>query len=265
MKDLCVKMVRGLMVLLSKLPLKFHYFMGDILSWIVKNVLRYRNGLVIHNLARSFPELRYRDVRKIYDGFYVHFGELVAETIWFGGCSYARLNKAGIVKVMNAREVSEIFESTPSMTVLSTHCGNWELLGGLPGYTTADGCELSVPETAISVVYKEMSNWIADRVFALNRIAPLEKVGTECEVESSKILRVALRNKDVKSLYIYIADQFPYVVTHYSAGEFLHQQTLAMLGSAGVAHKLGHSVIYMKMRRSKMAENEILEKQIIFL
>ena len=189
------------MVLLSKLPLKFHYFMGDILTWLVKDVLHYRNRLVIHNLSRSFPELRYRDVMKIYHAFYRHFGELFAETIWFGGCSYARLNKAGIVKVMNAGEVSEIFENTPSMTVLSTHCGNWEILGGLPGYTTADGCKLAVPEKSISVVYKKMSSEVADRVFALNRIAPLVDVGTECEVESHNILRYSLKHKDERTCY----------------------------------------------------------------
>lgn len=258
MKDLCVKIVRGFMVLLSKLPLKFHYFMGDILTWLVKDVLHYRNRLVIHNLSRSFPELRYRDVMKIYHGFYRHFGELFAETIWFGGCSYARLNKAGIVKVMNAGEVSEIFENTPSMTVLSTHCGNWELLGGLPGYTTADGCKLAVPEKSISVVYKKMSSEVADRVFALNRIAPLVDVGTECEVESHNILRYSLKHKDERRMYIYPTDQAPYWGSgRFPIGKFMNQETTAMMGSVGVACKLSHSVMYLKMKRVERGRYEM--------
>ncbi len=258
MKDLKVKIVRGLIKLLSKFPLKFHYFMGDLLSWFVKNVIHYRNGLVLYNLSRSFPEKKYRHVKKIYDDFYVHFGEIVAETIWFAGSSYERLNRSGIVTVMNSKEVSEIFDSTPSMTVLSTHCGNWEILGGLLGYRTADGGRLSVPESAISVVYKKLKNEVSDRVFALNRIAPLEKVGTECEVESNNILRYSIKHKDERRMYIYPTDQAPYGRSgRFPIGRFMNQDTVAMMGSVGVACKLSHSVVYMKMKRVERGRYEM--------
>lgn len=258
MKELCAKVVRGIMVLLSKFPLKFHYFMGDVLSWFAKNVLRYRNGLVRHNLSRSFPELRFRDVRKIYDRFYVHFGELFAETVWFAGSSYKRLNENGIVTVMNPVEVSEMFDSTPSMTVLSTHCGNWEILGGLLGYRTADGGKLTVPETAISVVYKKLSSEVFDRVLAMNRVAPLEEVGTECEVESGNILRYSIKHMDERRMYIYPTDQAPYWgAGRFPIGKFMNQETTAMMGSVGVACKLAHSVMYLKMKRVERGRYEM--------
>ena len=236
MKDLCVHIVRGLIVLLSKLPLKFHYFMGDVLAWLAGGVFRYRRDMVMLNLSRSFPELKYKEIRRICKDFYRHFGEIFAETIWFGGSSYGRLRKSRIVTVMNPSEVSELFDSTPSMTVLSTHCGNWEILGGLLGYDTPDGSRLSVPESAISVVYKKMSSAVSDRVFALNRIAPLEKVGTECEVESHNILRYSLKHP---------------------IGMFMNQQTNAMMGSVGVACKLSHSVMYLKMKRVERGRYEM--------
>lgn len=258
MKGLRVRLFRGLIVLLSKLPLKFHYFMGDILSWLARNVIQYRSGVVMLNLSRSFPDKKYKEIRKIYKDFYRHFGELVAETIWFGGSSYERLRKSGIVTVMNSREVSEIFDSTPSMTVLSTHCGNWEIMGGLLGYATADGGKLSVPETAISVVYKKLSNAVSDRVFALNRVAPLEVVGTECEVESHNILRYSIRHKDERRMYIYPTDQAPYTGSgRYPIGVFMNQETTAMMGSVGVACKMAHSVMYMKMKRVERGRYEM--------
>ena len=80
MKDLCVRLIRGIIVLLSKLPLKFHYFMGDILSWIAKNVIRYRNKVVLINIARSFPQMKSWELKKVYDEYYRHFGEIVAES-----------------------------------------------------------------------------------------------------------------------------------------------------------------------------------------
>ena len=245
-------------MILSKLPLKFHYFMGDVLSWFVKNVLRYRSAVVYVNLSRAFPEKKVKEIKRIYKDFYKHFGEIVAEAIWFGGSTYAKLRKNGIVTVTNAKEISEIFANTPSVTVLSTHCGNWELLGGLLGYRTADGIPIDIPETAISVVYKKLSNEVADRVFALNRVAPLEVVGTECEVESQNILRYSLKRKGERRMYVYPTDQAPYWGSgRFPIGKFMSQETTAMMGSVGVACKLSHSVVYAKMKRVERGQYEL--------
>ncbi len=258
MKSLSVSIIRGLMVLLSKLPLKFHYFMGDILSWLARNVLQYRSGVVWKNISRSFPQMKYRELKKVYKDFYRHFGEIFAEAIWFGGSSYERLRKSGIVIVTNPEEVSRMYEASPSMTILSTHCGNWELLGGLLGYETSTGGRISFGEKKITVVYKKLKNEVSDRVFALNRIAPLVEVGTECEVESQQILRYSIRNKDDKRVYIYPADQSPYYKSGpHPIGEFLHQDTKAMTGSVGVACKLSHSVMYMRMKHIRRGKYEM--------
>ena len=88
MNKIAVKIFRGLLVALSKLPLKFHYFMGDFLSWVMKNVVRYRYDVVVTNISRSFPDKKYKEIRKITDDFYRHFGEIFAEAIWFSGSSY---------------------------------------------------------------------------------------------------------------------------------------------------------------------------------
>ena len=153
------------------------------------------------------------------------------------------------MRLTNSQVMTDIYEKAPSVTLLSTHCGNWELLGGLPGYDSNDGAKFGVSERDIYVVYKKMSSEVSDRVFALNRIAPLELVGTECEVESKNILRFSIANKDRKCLYIYPADQSPYYKSGpHPIGEFLHQDTKAMTGSVGVACKLSHSVMYMRMK-----------------
>ena len=242
----------------SKLPLKFHYFMGDVLSFIAKNIVRYRSSVVLINLSRSFPEMKYKQILQVYNDFYRHFGEIVAEAIWFGGSDYRRLRKSGIVTVTNAKEISELFDSTPSMTVLSTHCGNWELMGGFLGYRTGDGTEVSIKEEDIAVVYKELSSYVADRVFALNRVAAMEKRKTECEVESHNILRYAIKHKDERKVYIYPTDQAPYKgAGKHFIGEFMSQPTNAMLGSVGVACKMSHSVMYMKMKRVERGRYEM--------
>lgn len=258
MNKLLVGIFRGVIVLLSKFPLKFHYFMGDLLSWLMKNIVKYRYSTVLVNLSRSFPEKKYKEIDRIASDFYRHLGEIFAETIWFGGATYKRLYKSGIVTVMNPEEINDVYLSTPSMTVLSTHCGNWELMGGLLGYRTSSGEKIAIKEEEILVVYKRLHNPVSDEVFRRNRVAPLEIVGTDCEIESSNILRQTLKQKDVRKVYIYPTDQSPYRnAGKHPIGEFMSQQTDVMLGSVGVACKLSHSVMYMKMKRVERGRYEV--------
>lgn len=244
--------------MLSKLPLKFHYFLADIFAWFIKKIMKYRSGVIWTNVARSFPHLKYNALKDIVGDFYTHLGEIIAEAIWFSGSSYKRLYDSGIVTVMNPEEITRIYNESPSVTVLSTHCGNWELLGGFLGYRTPSGVKVGFGEKCITVVYKKLSSKVFDRVFAKNRVAPLEEVGTECEVESMNILRFALQHRNEKRVYIYPTDQSPY----HSAGKhpmgiFMNQQTNAMLGSAVVANKLSHAVVYMKMKRVERGRYEM--------
>lgn len=249
MKKFAVNIIRGILVILSKLPLKFHYFMGDILAWLARNVIRYRYDVVMTNISRSFPEKKYKEISKIAQDFYRHFGEIVAEAIWFSGSSYKRLYKSGIVTITNPELVSGMFENSPSLTVLSTHCGNWELMGGFLGYRRPDDFQYAFGEEQISVVYKRLASDVADEVFKRNRVSPLEIVGTTCELESSQVMRFSIRNKDTKRVYIYPNDQAPYwKAAKHPIGKFLNQETNAMAGSLGVACKLAHAVVYMKMK-----------------
>jgi KDO2-lipid IV(A) lauroyltransferase len=250
MKKIAVNIVRGVLVVMSKLPLKFHYFMGDIFAWLARSVFRYRYDVVMINLSRSFPDMKYGALKLLAKDFYRHFGEIVAETIWFSGSNYRRLHDSGIVTVTNPEDFNELFLSTPSMTVLSTHCGNWELLGGFLGYRTSTGEKVALEEEQIRVVYKKLTSPVADEVFKRNRASALERIGTSCEIESMNILRHAVANRDKRLVYIYPTDQAPYwKAAKHPMGEFMHQQTNAMLGSVGLACRLSHSVMYLKMKR----------------
>jgi KDO2-lipid IV(A) lauroyltransferase len=258
MKHILVKIFRGLIVLLSKLPLSFLYRVGDFFSWVAGKVIHYRSDVVWINISRSFPDKKYKELKTIYKDFYRHLGELIAEFIWFGGSTFKKLRKQEIVKIANSQVLADMRDKAPSVTLLSTHCGNWELMGGLPGYDSHDGAPFAFSERDIYVVYKKLSSEVSDRVFALNRIAPLEIVGTECEVESKNILRFSIANKDRKCLYIYPADQAPYKGTgKHPIGEFMHQPTNAMIGSMGLACKLSHAVVYMGMKRLERGRYEV--------
>lgn len=62
------------------LPLKFHYFVGRCIAWIVAVPMHYRRDVVMINIARSFPEKKYGELVQMAKNFYRHFGDIVAET-----------------------------------------------------------------------------------------------------------------------------------------------------------------------------------------
>lgn len=258
MRKIAINIIRGILVVMSKLPLKFHYFMGGIVTFFLKNVLRYRYSTIITNISRSFPDMKYGAIKKTASDFYRHLGDIIAETIWFSGTSYKRLHKQGLVTVTNPRHLSDVFAASPSMTVLSTHCGNWELMGGFLGYRKAEDVEYSFGEKEIHVVYKKLSSPVWDEVFKRNRASALEIVGTSCEIESTNILRFTMKHKDEKFIYIYPTDQAPYrKAARYDLGDFMNQPTKAMLGSVGLACKLSHAVVYMKMKHVERGKYEM--------
>lgn len=257
MRKLLVNIIRGVIIVLSRFPLKFHYFMGGILAWLLKNIFKYRYSVVVTNIARSFPDKGYAEPRKIAKAFYEHLGEIVAESVWFGGSGHKRVVKSGVVKFTNPELLVEYYENSPSVTVLSTHCGNWELLGGVFAYLDASGVPYPFGQENMKVVYKKLSSPVWDEVFKRNRTSPLNDKKEECVIESSNILRYAITHRNDKKIYCYPADQAPYwKAGKHFIGEFMNQPTNAMQGSVGVACKLSHSVLYLKMTRVKKGQYE---------
>ena len=120
--------------LLALQPLKWHYFWGKCIAWIVRVPLRYRKDVVMINLARSFPEKKYRELEDIAVKFYGHLGRIIAETVWFAG-SYIknRLEDSGICHYSNLEALRELFDKAPSVMLMTSHAGNWEILGVSPG------------------------------------------------------------------------------------------------------------------------------------
>lgn len=254
MKKIGVALVRGLILMFSKLPLKWLYVIGGVFSWFAYKVIHYRESVVITNLARSFPELRCWELDDIAAAFYRHLGDMVAEAVWFGGSDYKRLRKQRLCTVANPEVLNEAFVSTPGVVLLNSHCGNWEILGGLCSYNYDESHPNPYSEDDMFVVYKQQSNAVMDEVLKKNRINC--KRDYKGMLESSQILRTVLQNKDKKRIYICNSDQHPYVGRFY-LGEFLNQPTYAMKGVVGVAHKMNMSVVYMRMVHKARGSYEI--------
>ena len=205
------------------------------------------------NLARSFPEKKYSELRKIADDFYKHFGDLFAETFWFAGShDTKRLRDSHICEMEHADVLNRLYNDCPGVIVLTSHLGNWELTGGILNYVYAPD-KVDFGEKNTTVVYKELSNSFWDKVFGDNRCAPIAKENKEtCYVESRKILRFVIAHRNEKRLYIFPTDQCPYkYASAHTVDNFMHQPTLTMTGGAALAHKFGFAVVYMAFKKKE--------------
>lgn len=252
-KNLGAAIVEFIMAPLAALPLGFHLAWAKFLAWLMSDVLKYRRDEVMINLARSFPEKKYRELSEISKRFYLHFGDVIAETIWFGGCRNARgrkrLHDSHIVDVLNPEVFNEVYESSDNMLVLTSHCGNWELLGGWFCYNHKPEPEFKSDYSQMAVVYKQLRSRTWDRFIEDNRCAPIKDSGFDGYLEASKVFRFAIRHRGQKFVYIFPTDQFPYgIATRHEIGRFMNQDTLAMTGGTALACKFGMSVSYLRWK-----------------
>jgi Lauroyl/myristoyl acyltransferase len=242
-------LVKGVLRLLGLLPLRTHYALGRFVSWLAEDVVHYRRDVVIHNLTKCYPDTNVWDLKPIRKAFYRHFGELVAETVWFGGCRSAeRLHRQRLVEVENPEVAAHLFEVSPSMVVMYSHCGNWELYGGIASYNYTD-TPLPFTEQNYCVVYlKQSKMW--DDILRDNRFAPLEDPEHfPGYIESRDLIRYAYEHRGEKKVYNVNTDQRPYFASPGNLDvDFMGQRVQTMTGAAALARKLGLSVAYLTMR-----------------
>jgi len=241
------RIIKGLMWLFSRLPLKVHYFFAGIIAFFSQNVIKYRYEEALINITRAFPELPYWEIKPILRDFYRHLANIIVETIWFGGCTNPkRLKDSGIVKVDNPEELDRLYDISTSVMVLCTHCGNWELSGGIKSFLRAD---TSCNEENFVYVYKKMDSDMWDDIMHRNRFAPVEnKEKFQGYVESKNIVQYIFRHRSEKKFYNLNTDQRPY----YKGSDvlkvsFMGQKTRTMSAGAAIAHKFGMAVTFCKM------------------
>ena len=241
--------MKGLLRLLGLLPLRVHYALGRFVAWLAESVLHYRRDVVVHNLTKCFPDRNVWDLKPIRKEFYRHFGDLVAETVWFGGCrTPERLHRQRLVEIANPELLSHLYEVAPSVMILDSHYGNWELTGGIISYNYSD-TPFPFTEKEVCAVYLRQSSPMWDAILRDNRCAPLEdSEHYPGYIESRDLIRHAYTHRDEKLVYIVNIDQRPYFASPGNIEvDFMGQRIQTMAGAAAMARKLGLAVVFQSM------------------
>ena len=260
MKKFCAQTIIGCTRLLALLPLKVHYALCGCLAWLMRSVIRYRRKIVETNLLHSFPDRSPEERHDILKGFYRHLGEIVAEAVWFGGVrSRERLRRQRLCEMTGLEEHRKELAGSKGVMYLTSHCGNWELLGGWFQYAPEGALPYTREESMI--VYKRLSSDVWDLVMARNRSWAMGV--PECYVESQNVLRFMLKHREDKHAFLFPTDQYPYRYAQgYEVQDFLHQSTMAMTGGAAIACKMGLAVVYAGFERASRGHYRIAFRTI---
>jgi Kdo2-lipid IVA lauroyltransferase/acyltransferase len=229
------------------LPMFILYLLSDLAYLVLFYFVRYRREVVYTNLKNSFPDKNERQLKVIEKAFYRHFCDIMIEAVKVLTISKSELLRR--FKIKNPGLIQKYYDEKRSITLYTTHQGNWEWLAFLPLFT---------PYQAIALYYPQ-SNEYFDTLMKTVR----EQFGVLC-VESNRgyktISGFAARN--IQTINYIIGDQSPPVGSTKHWTHFLNQDTAFLIGADRIAKKRNQVVIFPAFRKVKRGTYELEFKLI---
>ncbi len=233
-----MKLLIGLLCLLSRLPLGMLYRLSDVCYPLVYYVARYRRGVVRRNLDNSFPELTAGERRKIEKRFYRWFCDYVVETLKLITIRPEEMRRR--MSVERTEEVELALKTHPFVFIYLGHYCNWEWISSLPLW-------MKEKTTHCAQLYRPLRNRHFDGLFFKLRT----RFGAE-NISKYESLRHILRLKREgrPTVVGFIADQTPGGNSIHDWVDFLHQDTPVFTGTERIAKKVDAAIFLADVERT---------------
>lgn len=220
--------------ILSRLPFWVLYGLSDFIFFFGYHILRYRRGVVLINLTRSFPEKNRSEIKQIERGFYKNMCDYVVETLKLLTISQAELKRRMVYK--NPERIREYTDHQQSVILFASHQFNWEWL-------LAAGCfSLATP---IDFVYQIQRNLLFDRFLMFCRT----RFGAH-PIQKDRVAREVTKRRSLVRGIAIVADQFPGVDTDKRYWtHFLHQDTAFFQAINQVAILTQYPAFYASVKK----------------
>lgn len=225
-----------ILLLISRLPLRVHYFFSEIIMVLAYYVVGYRKKVVNENLSLSFPEKSPEAIKTIEKKFYRNFADYLAETIHSFTVSATELKVR--MQHLNQEVFHEAKAEGKNVILLAGHVFNWEWFTAL---------STIIPQEHCYPVYRKVNNsfW-EEKVKGIRN-----SYGNEA-LEAKEVVRHIFRNpNDGNSAYMFVADQTPHFSEVHYGLEFLHQKTPVFIGYDKLATRMNLAFIYCEMKKVK--------------
>lgn len=220
--------------LISFLPLNWLYGISSFVAFLLRSVLGYRRDVIIQNLSRSFPNLKYKEIKSLANNFYSHFADVFTEVI--KSISIPASDLRNRFKIENPEIITQYYKGNQNIIGLTGHVANWEWLSIVP----------SLYPFSCYTLYKPLRSKLAESLMTRIRM----RFGMKL-LPMSNAARYILSNKNSNALYIFIGDQSPAKVENAHPFEFLNQSTTFFTGGAKLARATNAAVVYISIRKVK--------------
>ncbi|MDR1405603.1 MAG: lysophospholipid acyltransferase family protein [Prevotellaceae bacterium] len=231
MSTLCYWLLLAVVYPLACLPGRVLFAFSDVLYFMIYHVFGYRKSVVYTNLARSFPEKNYGEIKDIAKRFYRYFTDLYIETLRTLCFSRAKMDR--MVHVANLERLEHYMRQHRSVVMVTAHYGNWEYFLKI---------SLHFP---LKVAYKPQSVRAIDRLMTRLRL----HYNKSAIIPMQNMARYMLQHKKETYNYLFIADQSPSPQSKCWM-RFLNQDTLFFGGAGKLAQALDLPVLYAEMQRT---------------
>jgi KDO2-lipid IV(A) lauroyltransferase len=214
---------------LAWLPRRVLFVLSDVVYFFLRYILNYRKAVIYTNLARSFPEKSYSEIKSIAKQFYRFFADLFFENIKTLGVSAKRAKEC--ITFENAEIITDYTEQGRSTVWVLGHFGNWEYLNFAGLYFNP------------KIAYKPQHG-VVDKLMKRIRTHYLKSI----IIPMQQISRYMLTHQDEQLSYVFIADQSP-APSSKAWTTFLHQDSLFFEGAEKLATRLNLPVFYVEVLR----------------
>jgi KDO2-lipid IV(A) lauroyltransferase len=215
----------------SWLPARVLFALSDVCYVFIYYVFGYRKHVVYTNLARSFPEKNYHEIRQTARQFYRYLTDLYFENI--RTLSFSRKKMSRIVAIENIEAVQQYTRQGRSTMIVTAHYGNWEYYLDLTIHLNT------------KIVYKPQSVKAVDKLMTRLRT----HYNPEGIIPMQNVSRYLLSHKNDTYDYVFIADQSPSPQSKCWV-RFLNQDTLFFGGAEKLAAALDLPVLYAALQRT---------------
>lgn len=233
-----------LLYLISVLPFWVIYLISSFFYLIIYYLIRYRKDVVAENLKKSFPEKSEDELKIISKEFYLHFCDVIFETIKLLTISKEEFKKRCRMDEQAQRNFQYFFDKNQTVVGVMGHCGNWEW-GAISHQVYFS--------RMITGVYHPLSNKNFDDFMLKLR----GRFGGDIVAMNHLLKRlISLKQQNISTTIGLIADQTAPPESAFWT-TFLNQDTAIFNGPEKLAKKFNYPVIFLSVKKIKRGYYQI--------
>ncbi len=220
------------------MPFWMLYGISNFFYLIVFHLIGYRKKVVVENLRKSFPEKSEKEIKQITKDFYLHFCDVIFETVKLLTISKEAFMKRCVIDEQSIKAFNYFFDKDQTFVGVMGHCGNWEW-GAIAHQVYF--------KRMITGVYHPLTNKNFDELMLKIR----GRFGGDLVAMHQLYKRlISLRQQNISTTIGLIADQTPPPESAYWT-TFLNQDTPVFNGTEKLATKFNYPVVYLNIFKRK--------------